>query len=181
MSRARLTLILGGAASGKSLLAEKLAAEAAPVTYVATAEATDDEMAAKIKAHQARRPTSWRTIEVNGACLDHVIAKIDSGLLIVDCLTVYAARVMAGGADAQTHLENVIDRMRSAPNDIIVVSNEVGLGIVPAYADGRTFRELLGRVNQRLAALADNVYLMTAGLPVTLKGKELKGSVAALT
>jgi len=181
MSRS-LTLILGGARSGKSTYAERQAAAAGSrVLYMATAEAWDDEMRARIAAHRAQRPASWRTVEsprlvgaAARAALEH-----DTQAVLVDCLTLLASNVIIAlpeGSDEQaatTALDQELNALLAAYEESdaawFVVSNEVGLGIVPAYPLGRIYRDTLGRGNQRLAAVADRVIFMVAGLPMTVK------------
>lgn len=181
MSRS-LTLILGGARSGKSTYAEQQAAAAGGrVLYVATAEAWDDEMRARIAAHRAQRPATWRTVEAPRAVGAAARAALDDGadVVLVDCLTLLASNVIIAlpeGSDeraASAVLDQELDALLAAyeASDAawFVVSNEVGLGIVPAYPLGRVYRDALGRANQRMAALADRVIFMVAGLPMTVK------------
>jgi adenosylcobinamide kinase / adenosylcobinamide-phosphate guanylyltransferase len=165
-----LTLVLGGARSGKSRYAECLvSAMPPPWIYVATAEAGDAEMAERIAAHQARRCEDWRTIEAQ-----HDLAGVLAGLegdvpALVDCLTLWLSNRMLAEADVEAEtarLERVLDDRR-AP--VVLVSNEVGFGIVPENALARRFRDLQGRLNQRMAARAGRVVLMVAGLPLTVK------------
>ena len=176
----RLTLILGGARSGKSTYAENLAREQdGTVLYVATAVPFDDEMRLRIDRHRAERPSYWRTLEAprqTGAAIAQAPA---ADLVLLDCLTVLANNVMAPMPEpvnvetAESALNAEIDDLLAAyaANDAewIIVSNEVGLGIVPAYPLGRVYRDALGRANQRLAAQADRVLFMVAGLPMTVK------------
>jgi adenosylcobinamide kinase/adenosylcobinamide-phosphate guanylyltransferase len=182
-----LTLILGGARSGKTSYALKLAAErACHVLYVATAEAGDTDMAARIAAHRAERPTHWHTLEaprqVGHAIAQHLaqVAPHESPQIIVlDCLTLLANNVVVplpepiSAETAQAALNIEIDGLLAAraAGDAhwLVISNEVGLGIVPAYPLGRVYRDALGRANQRLAAAADAVLFMVAGLPLRVK------------
>ena len=171
-----VTLVLGGVRSGKSRHAQELARRASRVTFIATAEHRDDqEMLRKIELHRAERPGHWATIEepldLAGAIQS---AAGDCDLLLIDCLTLFAANILeADGEDAE-RLESRIDTfcaaLKSVPCSIVLVSNEVGSGVVPAYPLGRRFRDLVGEINQRVAALADNVLLMVAGLPLALKG-----------
>ncbi len=181
MTRA-LTLVLGGARSGKTTFAQQWAArQAGPVLYVATAEAGDDEMAARIAAHRADRPAAWATLE---APL-HVGAAIQNAtppaIVVVDCLTLLANNVIVplpepvsdGVATAALLLEveALLDAYQAGAAAWAVVSNEVGLGLVPPYPLGRVYRDALGRANQRMAAAADNVLFMVAGLPMVVKGR----------
>jgi adenosylcobinamide kinase / adenosylcobinamide-phosphate guanylyltransferase len=165
-----LTLVLGGARSGKSRYAQSLIeALPPPWIYVATGEARDAEMAERIAAHRARRGKNWKTIEAPHD-LAIVLAGAESGLpVLVDCLTLWLSNRMLAGADIEAetaHLEAALDG-RHAP--AVLVSNEVGFGIVPDNALARRFRDLQGRLNQRMAARAGRVVLMVAGLPLMVK------------
>jgi adenosylcobinamide kinase/adenosylcobinamide-phosphate guanylyltransferase len=167
---ARLTLVLGGARSGKSRYAESLVtALPAPWIYVATAEARDAEMTQRIAAHQARRGAGWRTLEtprdVVGALTAHGTTP-----LLVDCLTLWLANAVLASADVDAEIERLEAALTQAAAPIVLVANEVGFGIVPDNALGRRFRDLQGLLNQRIAARADRVVLVVAGLPLTIKG-----------
>lgn len=164
----RLTLVLGGARSGKSRYAEGLVMRAPPPwTYVATAEALDEEMRARIADHRARRDVGWRTLE---APLDLVgVVAQTSGPTLIDCLTLWLSNVLLAGHDVQAESERLLAAMATAPGPLVAVSNEVGLGLVPETALGRAFRDAQGRLNQAVAAIADRVVFIAAGLPLTLK------------
>ena len=176
------TLILGGARSGKSAYAQRLAGElGGRVLYVATAEPGDGEMAARIAAHRAERPAAWTTLEAPlhiGAALRHALA---AEVVVVDCLTLLANNVIlllpepvtAATAEAALlgEIAALLDAYRAAQAHWLIISNEVGLGLVPPYPLGRLYRDALGRANQRLAAEADNVLFMVAGLPMVVKGQ----------
>lgn len=176
------TLILGGARSGKSAYAEQQAAAASgEVLYVATAEAWDDEMRQRIAVHRAQRPATWRTVEApqqTGAAIRAALTPA-TACVLVDCITLLASNVLltlpetSDEATATAALNAEIDLLLAAyaasAANWYVVSNEVGLGIVPAYPLGRLYRDALGRANQRLAVAADRVLFMVAGLPLTLK------------
>jgi adenosylcobinamide kinase / adenosylcobinamide-phosphate guanylyltransferase len=167
---ARLTLVLGGARSGKSRYAESLVtALPAPWIYVATAEARDAEMAERIATHQARRGAGWRTLEtprdVVGALTAHGTTP-----LLVDCLTLWLANALLASADVDAEIERLEAALEQASAPLVLVANEVGFGIVPDNALGRRFRDLQGLLNQRIAARADRVVLVVAGLPLTIKG-----------
>ena len=165
----RMTLVLGGARSGKSRYAETLiCARAPPGVYIATAQAFDDEMRLRIDEHRARRDSGWLTIEapvdLAGAMAPHRARPV-----LVDCLTLWLTNLMLGDHDiaaACSALEAELDA-REAP--IALVSNEVGLGLVPETPLGRAFRDEAGRLNQRMAQKADRVLFMVAGLPLTVK------------
>lgn len=170
-------LVLGGARSGKSTFAEKLAAQRGgdSVLYVATAQALDDEMRARIAKHRADRPPKWQTLEaprdILGALQEWVAMP---RLILVDCLTLWVTNeLLADETDVEKRLICQLDLLsewaRLQGVDLILVSNEVGLGIVPDNALSRTFRDILGRVNARAAQHANQVYWMVAGLPIEVK------------
>lgn len=170
----KLTLILGGARSGKSTHALRLAgASGAPVLFVATAEARDDEMAAKIARHRAERPAHWRTLEAPLGLAAALAQVPPAPVVLVDCVTLWVSNLLlAEGASwegAVAELDALLDWHRASDAELIVVSNEVGWGLVPGDQLSRTYREWLGWFNQRLAAAADQVYLLVAGLPVDMK------------
>jgi adenosylcobinamide kinase / adenosylcobinamide-phosphate guanylyltransferase len=165
-----VTLILGGARSGKSRYAESLiAALPPPWAYVATAEAGDDEMTARINAHRARRGPSWRTIEAPHD-LKAAFAACEKMPVLVDCLTLWLSNLVLAAADIDAEIERLEQALAAAAAPVVLVANEVGLGIVPEHPLGREFRDLQGTLNQRIAARADRVILMVAGLPLALKG-----------
>ncbi len=163
-------LVLGGVRSGKSRCAQQLAeATGALVTFIATAERRDDpEMHAKIDRHIADRPAAWLTVE-EPLALGAAVDAARTPVVLVDCLTFFASNLLAD-PEAQQRQHQLYAALRAPSCLIILVSNEVGSGVVPAYALGRQFRDLLGEINQRVAALADTVVLMVAGLPLPLKG-----------
>ena len=176
-----LTLILGGARSGKSDYAEKLAAtQGHQVLYIATAEAGDQEMIDRIAAHRRARPSHWQTLEAPrrvGLALEGLADK--PAVWLLDCLTLLVSNIILAmeqeppptiEAAVQAELESILAAQASLAAALIVVSNEVGLGLVPPYALGRLYRDILGRANQRLATRADQVIFMVAGLPMTVKG-----------
>jgi adenosylcobinamide kinase/adenosylcobinamide-phosphate guanylyltransferase len=164
-----ITFVLGGARSGKSRHAEQLVTgTAAPWVYLATAQILDDEMRARVAEHQARREPGWHTIEAPIDLAD-ALARAAGRPVLVDCLTIWLSNLILGGHDIAVEtktLEMALDR-RDAPT--VLVGNEVGLGIVPDSPLGRTFRDAAGRLNQRIAARADRVVFMVAGLPLTMK------------
>lgn len=168
---ARLTLVIGGARSGKSRYAEALVVQLPPPwTYVATAEAHDAEMAERIAQHAARRGAGWITRE---APLDLAgsLAGLGAGQgpVLVDCLTLWLSNVMLAGRDVDLESARLREAFRAMAGPVVVVSNEVGLGIVPDNALARAFRDAQGRLNAAVAADAEHVVLMAAGLPLTLK------------
>jgi len=174
----KIVLILGGARSGKSSYAQKTAADrGGSVLFCATARPLDDEMRERIEAHRRSRPAGWDTLEAKdnlAAALADKAGKYDT--VIIDCITLLAANCMgdtAGGAQAEQSVEAEVDGlislMQQSRCSFILVSNEVGGGIVPENALARVYRDALGRANQRLAAAADEVILMAAGLPLKLK------------
>lgn len=173
----RLTLVLGGANSGKSALAERLVtATGQPRVYVATAQAFDSEMAAKIAAHRAARDGGWRTVE---APLDAAGALAASGagdVVLLDCATLWLSNRMLADVPGDA-AEAMLAALAGCPAPVVVVSNEVGQGVVPESALGRAFRSEQGRLNQQLAAAAGLVVLAVAGLPLVLKGTLPAGSV----
>ncbi len=165
-----LTFLLGGARSGKSAYAERLAtAFPAPWTYIATAQAFDDEMVERIALHRSRRTEGWQTIDAPLDLAD-AIAKVPYGQpLLVDCLTLWLSNHLLADHDLEREserLEAVLGRPRGP---WFVVANEVGLGIVPDNTLARKFRDAAGRLNQRIAARADRVLFMVAGLPMQVK------------
>lgn len=166
-----LTLILGGVRSGKSRHAERLVLESGlePV-YVATAEARDDEMARRIAAHRARRDGRWHTVE---APLDLADAMREvsrpSRAVLVDCLTLWLTNVMVAERAVADEIRRLLDAVPALPGPVVMVSNEVGLGVVPTNAMARAFADEAGRLHQALAEIADAVVFMAAGLPLSLK------------
>lgn len=165
-----VTLVLGGARSGKSRLAEGLVARAGGVTYIATAEARDAEMQARIAAHRDRRGQSWRTIEAPldlVAALDEAEAAGDPVLL--DCLTLWLSNLLEMERNIADETAALVARLGKLRCPAVVVSNEVGQGIVPANPLARRFRDEAGAVNQAVAAVADRVFFVTAGIPARLK------------
>jgi adenosylcobinamide kinase/adenosylcobinamide-phosphate guanylyltransferase len=166
----QLTLVLGGARSGKSRYAESLvAALPPPWIFVATAEAGDAEMAERIAVHRARRGEDWQTIE---APHDLAAALVDidpHAPVLVDCLTLWLSNRMLAGAGVEEETTRLESALASRRGPVILVSNEVGFGIVPDNALARRFRDLQGHLNQRMAARAGRVVLMVAGLPIMVK------------
>jgi adenosylcobinamide kinase / adenosylcobinamide-phosphate guanylyltransferase len=166
----KLTLVLGGARSGKSRHAESLiAALPPPWIYVATAEPGDEEMAARIKSHRERRDGLWRTVEAPRA-LAQTLATCGEGPVLVDCLTLWLSNLMLAEADIEEEIAQLEKALTAVRMPLVLVANEVGSGIVPSYPLGRRFRDMQGMLNQRIAARAERVILMVAGLPLMLKG-----------
>lgn len=182
----RCILVLGGARSGKSRFAQKLAAELGKrVLYVATGEAHDEEMRRRIDEHRRNRPPNWRTLEVPVNVGRRILEEIGNAQVVVlECLTLLVSNVI-GESTAESdpeavdvplleerldlELRELMGAVNTARAYSIVVSNEVGLGLVPANRLGRLYRDLLGKVNQAFAERADEVYLMVAGIPLQLK------------
>ena len=164
----RLTLVLGGARSGKSRFAESLARQhGGPRTYIATAEAFDGEMRQRIAKHREQRAgDGWVTVE---STLDPASVLPRDGLVLLDCVTVWLGNLMHHGRDLRAEVAKLCAALEACPAEVILVSNEVGLSIVPENAMARRFRDEQGLANQALAAIADNVYFIAAGLPLTLK------------
>jgi adenosylcobinamide kinase / adenosylcobinamide-phosphate guanylyltransferase len=170
----RLTLVLGGARSGKSRYAEGLVAALAPAwnppwIYVATAEAGDEEMRTRIAGHRARRGSSWQTVEAPHE-LAEAVASAQPAAVLVDCLTLWLSNLMLAAVNIEAEIARLEHVLDDADAPIVLVSNEVGSGIVPEHPLGRRFRDLQGLLNQRMAARADRVVLMVAGLPLAVKG-----------
>ncbi len=196
-SRGRMILVLGGARSGKSSFAQRLASHSGErVCYLATALTEDEEMTQRILRHRKSRPPEWLTLELG---VESKLPPIppDIQVVLLDCFTVHLYHVMAyqgldwppekegllPESEALKRMDEVeekllmtVDALRKAVPLLIVVSNEVGWGVVPPYRLGRIFRDLAGRVNQRLARESDQVWLVVAGLPLALKNEEKEGN-----
>jgi adenosylcobinamide kinase/adenosylcobinamide-phosphate guanylyltransferase len=167
----RVTLILGGARSGKSRFAENLIEAAAPeAVYLATAEARDAEMTERITAHRARRGSRWRMVEepLDMAPRLAALARPDRPVL-VDCLTLWLSNLLLAQRNLGTESDRLIAALRDLAGPVVLVANEVGFGIVPENALARQFRDQAGWLNQRVAAAAERVVLVAAGLPLVLK------------
>ena len=162
------TLVLGGARSGKSAYAEGLVEAMGPERlYLATGSAGDTEMASRIAAHQARRGEGWRTVEEQVAVCD-VIRGADTPVLF-DCLTLWLNNLMFFERDIDAEMCALITALAEAPQPVVMVSNEVGMGLVPETPLGRAFRDAQGTLNQRIAEASDRVVFVAAGLPLELK------------
>ncbi|MDO5114914.1 MAG: bifunctional adenosylcobinamide kinase/adenosylcobinamide-phosphate guanylyltransferase [Synergistaceae bacterium] len=184
MTTAGITLILGGARSGKSSFAERLALESREaVTYLATADCRDGEMKKRIELHRERRPAAWKTWEGRPEELPGAVAS-SSGLLLLDCLTMWLTRLFLAAPESEGEDEaawfaaeqkigaltrELCESVREG-GSLIIVSNEVGFGLVPPYLMGRRFRDMQGRMNQLCAGYAANVALVVAGCPLWIKG-----------
>ena len=176
-----ITLILGGARSGKSSYAQNLAETTGKsVTFLATAQALDEEMSTRIQKHRTERSANWQTLEVPLDIASHV-GQIKSDVVILDCITLLVTNLMMQFVKddlvqettfvpaIQKEISELIRKLRTQSQDWIIVSNEVGLGLVPPYQMGRVYRDWLGWANQQLAREADKVILMVAGIPTTIK------------
>jgi adenosyl cobinamide kinase/adenosyl cobinamide phosphate guanylyltransferase len=171
-----LVLLIGGARAGKSTLALELARKwAGGVVFIATAEARDDEMTARIAAHRAQRPEEWKTIEEPVELVTALEALADDEHAIVDCLTIWVANLLERGRSEDEILveaERIAELAASRQAPVTVVTNEVGLGVVPATPLGRAYRDLLGAVNRACAERASDVYLVVAGRALALAAAE---------
>lgn len=178
----KLTFILGGARSGKSSYAQKLAEESGKsVTFLATAQALDGEMSARIQKHRRERPQHWQTLEIPFRIASHV-KEINSEIVILDCITLLVSNLeMQFVKDdlvdetlflqsVQKEIEDLVLEIRESDQHWIIISNEVGLGLVPPYQMGRVYRDWLGWANQTVAKEAENVLFMVAGIPMVVKG-----------
>lgn len=176
-----MKLILGGARSGKSSYAQKLAEESGKsVTFLATAQALDEEMSARILKHQRERSRHWQTLEIPFGIASHV-TEIKSEAVILDCITLLVSNVLMQFVkddlveeesfmkEVQKEIEELLSAIHKSGQDWLIVSNEVGLGLVPPYPLGRVYRDGLGWANQRLAKEAQNVLFMVAGIPTVIK------------
>jgi adenosylcobinamide kinase / adenosylcobinamide-phosphate guanylyltransferase len=170
--RKRVTLVLGGVRSGKSHYAQQAGERVERVVFVATAQPGDDEMQRKIERHRNSRPAHWTTIEEPLALAETLTQHGGHcDLMIIDCLTLFATNLLhAEAGDAP--VDRLCTALAAPPCAVVLVSNEVGSGVVPPYPLGRQFRDLLGEMNQRVAAIASDVVLLIAGLPLVLKGTQ---------
>ena len=179
----RLTLVLGGARAGKSSYAQRLAASGERVLFVATAEAGDQEMEARIKAHREARPPHWDTLEEPIDLVTALTPLLDRyDTVVLDCLTLWVSNLLLRSPDPKSARKEILSEARTllelcrnGDTTWIVVSNEVGLGVVPPSELGRVYADELGRVNQLVAAEADEVYFMAAGLPLEMKASNRSG------
>ena len=172
-----LTLLIGGARSGKSALAERLAAKSERVLFVATAQALDEDMKRRIANHRSGRPDSWHTLEEPVDLEGSMRSRLQNyDVVLLDCLTLWVSNMLLQNEDKEdveqailTAAKELMALYESSECSWIIVSNEVGLGIVPSSSLSRAYRDALGRVNQLVAARADRVYLMSAGLALEMK------------
>lgn len=166
-----MSFVLGGAASGKSAYAESLfTVHSGARTYLATAQSFDSEMENKIARHKTMRGVGWTTVEAP-IDISHVFLNASSGSAVLfDCATLWLSNILLANRDVEKAQEDLFVALASCRVPVVIVSNEVGAGIVPADALSRRFRDAQGRLNQRLAAQADYAALVVAGLPLTLKG-----------
>jgi adenosylcobinamide kinase/adenosylcobinamide-phosphate guanylyltransferase len=166
-----VTFVLGGARSGKTAyaLGEALARPAARRVMIATAEPLDDEMAARIARHQAERGSDWRTVEAPRRLAEAIRALRPGDVAVIDCLTLWISNLMTDGTDVGASVSELVAALTASPAELIVISNEVGQGIVPDNSLARRFRDEAGWAHQALARAADRVVFVTAGLPQVLK------------
>ncbi len=172
MSKGRVILVLGGARSGKSAFAERLMAQSGLAKiYLATSQIFDGEMEERVDLHRARRGEDWHLVEepvdLGGALAQHAC---EDGAILVDCLTLWVTNLMMAEANIATLGDDLAARLQALPGTVVLVSNEVGQGIVPDNKMAREFRDYAGLLHQKIAAIADEVYFVTAGLPQKLKG-----------
>lgn len=172
----KLTFILGGARSGKSAYAQHLAEKrAGRVTFLATATAGDEEMQARITRHRSERPAAWNTREIpHGIAASLQDHPLQADVVLLDCITLLVSNLLlldesAAASRAEAEIDGLLAVIQNDPAEWIVVSNEVGLGLVPSTPLGRIYRDLLGRANRELAARADKVIWMVAGIPVSIE------------
>lgn len=167
----RLSLVLGGARSGKSQYAETLVSSLPPPwIYVATAEALDHEMRDRIEHHRSRRGERWRTVDAPRNLPETIERLADAHQpMLIDCLTLWLSNCLLADHDLQEASDQLVATLEKASGPVVLVSNEVGWGVVPDTPLGRRFRDEQGRLNQRVASIADRVVMMVAGLPLTVK------------
>lgn len=166
----RLTLLIGGARSGKSAHAEQLVSNFDPPwTYIATAQALDEEMLARIAEHRRRRMTGWQTVEAPLDLAGTLKSLSGDQPVVVDCLTLWLSNHLLAGSDLDGECANLVSAMSRISQPVFAVTNEVGLGIVPGDPLSRQFRDAAGKLNQMVVSIAGSVILMTAGIPMRIK------------
>lgn len=166
-------LVLGGARSGKSSWGEELAGKGRQVTYLATSPVTDEEMAERIARHRADRPAIWTTVEEEFAPMDRLTGAEE--VVLLDCVSLLVTNhLLRDEAGCEESIRRELTRLLAHPGRLVLVSNEVGMGVVPPYPLGRRFRDVLGRTNQFLAAAVDQVYVCWAGIPVEIKALDAR-------
>jgi adenosylcobinamide kinase/adenosylcobinamide-phosphate guanylyltransferase len=169
-----ITFILGGSRSGKSSFAlERASTISGSKAFIATAQAFDDEMQERIERHKQERSHEWMTFEEQLA-LPSLISRMHSGydVILIDCLTLWLSNLMMNNADVEAEIESFLSSASDCPSCLFVVSNEVGMGIVPENALARKFRDFAGTLNRRMAEIADEVYLITAGISMKIKANK---------
>jgi adenosylcobinamide kinase / adenosylcobinamide-phosphate guanylyltransferase len=171
MNNGKITFILGGSRSGKSSFSIKSASKLqGSKAFIATAQALDDEMNDRIERHKQERSAAWKTFE-EPIALPQII--IDNGnrydVILIDCLTLWLSNLIMNDTDVESAIESMLSALETCSSSLFVVSNEVGMGIVPENALARRFRDLSGTLNRRVAEISDEVYLITAGLPLKIK------------
>ena len=178
-AKGKIILLLGGARSGKSTFAQELAKNLGnKVLFVATAEPFDEEMQTRIENHKKSRPNSWRTLEIPLNIAKELKANItEAEVVLIDCLTIWVSNLMGTGANniqaekcVLADINELITLTKAIDTNLIIVSNEVGMGLVPEYELGRIYRDLLGKANQLIAKHANEVYFLVAGIPSKIKG-----------
>lgn len=171
MALSKLSLVLGGASSGKSVFAEGLVRGSTldPV-YIATAQIWDAEMAEKVAAHKAQRGAGWRTVEEPLAIAEVLASAHKTDAILIDCATLWLTNLILSEADVSAAEERLMAALQTCSAPVVIVSNEVGMGIVPDNALARQFRTAQGGLNRRLAAQSDLTVMVIAGLPLVLKG-----------
>ena len=167
---AEIILVTGGARSGKSALAERLAQSCGnKVIYIATSEPFDDEMQSRINRHRARRDAGWRTVDAPLELPDMLVQTDGDAPRLVDCLTMWLNNLIYHNRDVADEVDRLIEVISEQQADLVMVTNEIGSGLVPQTAEARKFRDLAGELNQMVAQAASQVYLSVSGIPVKIK------------
>lgn len=169
-----IIFITGGARSGKSQIAVRLASEMSEdVLFLATCIPKDEEMRQRVEEHKKNRPKDWKTQEEEKDILP-ILKGCQSDVVIIDCLTLFLSNLLLAGDDVEGAIKGVAEFLKEAPFTAIIISNEVGLGIVPENEIARRFRDISGWANQLMARYADEVYFMVSGIPIRIKGKRCR-------